>query len=73
MKPFTLIGVDSNAFSVMGYVTNAMREAGFNKNDINNYRNKVMIGTYDMLIIESLDILDKCNEKLGLQEQKVKL
>lgn len=34
MEPFSLVGVNGNAFCVMGYVKDAMRKAGFNKNEI---------------------------------------
>ena len=66
MKQFTLIGVSSNAFSVLAYVSNAMKQAGFNKSEIANYTKKATIGDYDLLIVESMDMLDECNQRLGL-------
>ena len=42
MKPFTLVGVDGNAFSVMGYVTNAMRTAGMSAAERDIYRSMAM-------------------------------
>lgn len=68
MKQFTLVGVNGNAFSVMGYVTSAMREVGFDKSDIDAYSKRAIRGDYNLLLIESMDMIDKCNEKLGLQE-----
>lgn len=68
MEPFSLVGVNGNAFCVMGYVKDAMRKAGFNKNEIDNYFKTATAGDYDMLIVYSMDILDECNKKLGLEE-----
>lgn len=68
MKAFTLVGVDNNAFSVIAYVSNAMKKVGYNPSDIQEYRKKATSGDYDMLIVYSLDILEKCNEKLSLKE-----
>lgn len=36
-KKYTLVGVDGNAFAVMGYVQNAMRKSGFSKEEISAY------------------------------------
>lgn len=70
MKQFTLVGVDSNAFSVLAYVSKAMKKAGFTKSEIANYTKKATIGSYDLLIVESMDMLDECNQRLGLVDCK---
>ena len=31
MKPFTLVGVNSNAFCIIAYVQKAMKQAGFSR------------------------------------------
>jgi hypothetical protein len=66
MKPFTLIGVDGNAFSVMGYVRNAMRTAGMSQTERDEYSKDAMSSDYSHLLVVSMDMIDKVNEKLGL-------
>lgn len=70
MKAFNLVGVNGNAFSVMAYVVNAMRKAGFNPSDIQEYQKKATSGNYDMLLCLSMEMVDKCNEKLGLTDEE---
>lgn len=64
MKPFTLVGVDGNAFSVMGYVTNAMRTAGMSAAERDIYRSMAMSGDYNNLLYISCEMIDKVNQKL---------
>lgn len=64
MKPFTLVGVDGNAFSVMGYVTNAMRTAGMSAAERDIYRSMAMSGDYNNLLYISCEMIDKVNRKL---------
>lgn len=63
MAKYTLVGVDGNAFSVMGYVKSAMRKEGSSKEEIAAYLKKVMSGDYNSLIVASMDILNKLNNK----------
>lgn len=62
---YDLVGIDGNAFSVMGYVVSAMRECGFNKEEQNEYQKRAMSGDYDNLLCESVQMIDKCNEIAG--------
>ncbi len=68
MEAFTLVGVDGNAFSVMAYVSKAMKTANYTKQEIENYRKLCMSGDYNHLLALSMEWLDKCNEVLGLEE-----
>lgn len=70
MKQFTLVGVNGNAFCVMAYVSTAMKQAGFTKSEIANYTKKATSGDYDMLLCLSMEMIDKCNEKLGLTDEE---
>lgn len=36
-RKYNLVGIDGNAFSVMGYVRNAMRAEGFSREEIEAY------------------------------------
>ena len=62
-KEYSLIGVNGNAFSVMGYVRQAMKETGFTKNEIEAYTKDATSGDYDHLLVVSIDMIDKCNER----------
>lgn len=65
-KKFSLVGVDGNAFNVMAYVKTAMREVGFSKKERSEYVEDCMRGDYDRLLILSEDMIDRCNDALGL-------
>lgn len=60
---YTLVGVNSNAFAVMGYVVNAMTKEGFSQKEINAYHDRATSSDYDNLLRESIEMVDKCNEK----------
>lgn len=62
-KEYSLIGVDGNAFSIMGYVRQAMKETGFTKDEIEAYIKDATSGNYDHLLVVSIDMIDKCNER----------
>ena len=61
---YSLVGIDGNAFNIMGYVTNAMREQRMPKKDRDAYCERAMSGDYDNLIYESMLVIDQLNEKL---------
>lgn len=62
-KKYSLIGVDGNAFSIMGYVRRAMKETGFTREEIEAYTKDATSGDYKHLLVVSIDIIDRCNEK----------
>lgn len=62
-KEYSLIGVDGNAFSIMGYVRRAMKETGFTREEIEAYTKNATSGDYNHLLAVSIDMIDKCNEK----------
>ena len=45
-----LVGLDSNAFSIIGAVTGAMRKAGYDRAKQNEVSQEMMAGTYDDLL-----------------------
>lgn len=61
---YDLVGVNGNAFSVMGYVRNAMKETGFSRTEIEAYTKDAMSSDYDHLLTVSVEFVDKCNERL---------
>lgn len=62
---YSLVGIDDNAFVVMGYTSKAMRECGYSKKDIEQYQKLCMSGNYDELLVRSMEWIDKCNEIKG--------
>ena len=70
MKPYDLVGVDGNAFSVMGYVSNAMLRSGFSREEQDNYLADAQSSDYNHLLFVSVQMVEKVNEKLR-QEGKL--
>ena len=59
---YDLVGVDGNAFAVMGYVLKAMKECKMPKEEQSDYQTKAMSGDYDNLLVVSVEMIDLCNE-----------
>ena len=68
MKAYTLVGVDGNAFAIMGYVRSAMKSAKMTSQDIDAYTKDATSSDYDHLLVVSCEMIDKVNEVLGLNE-----
>ena len=65
MNRFTLVGVDGNAFSVMGYTQRCLKQAGL-EDKIHEMRIKAMDGDYSNCICVCLDYVEMANKALGL-------
>ena len=61
---YTLVGVDGNAYAVMAYVKRAMREVGMSQEQRTAYIDAAMSDDYHHLLCVSMDMLEKCNERL---------
>jgi hypothetical protein len=70
MKPYDLVGVDGNAFSVMGYVSKAMLRSGFTTKEKDEYLADAQSSDYNHLLFVSVQMVEKVNEKLR-QEGKL--
>ena len=68
MKAYTLVGVDGNAFSIMGYVRSAMKRAQMTSQDIDAYTKDATSSDYDHLLVVSCEMIDKVNEVLDLDK-----
>ena len=68
MKAYTLVGVDGNAFAIMGYVRTAMRRAWMSREDIDAYTKDATSSDYNHLLVVSCEMIDKVNQILGLNE-----
>jgi len=66
--PYSLIGIDGNAFAIMAYVANAMKQCGYSKDAINMYRTDAMSGDYDDLLCLSMQMIDNCNILSGYDD-----
>lgn len=62
MEKYSLVGIDGNAYAVMGYVKRAMIQEGASKEDIQSYLDDAMSSDYSHLIAVSADMVDKLNE-----------
>ena len=50
MKEYTLIGIDGNAYVIMGYVQRIMRQEGFSWEEIDAYHERATSGDYSDLL-----------------------
>lgn len=72
MKRYTLVGVDGNAFCVMGYVIKAMEETEkplgrphvITISNIEGYKTLAMSGDYNNLLCVSMEVLNDINKAL---------
>lgn len=60
-EEYDLVGVDGNAYSIMGYVQKAMKECGFSQEEIKEYLDDAKSSDYNHLLVVSMDMIDKCN------------
>lgn len=60
---YSLVGIDGNAYSIMGYVQSAMEDVGFSKEDIDAYLDDAMSSDYTHLLGVSVKMIRECNEK----------
>lgn len=63
MTKYTLVGVDGNAFSIMGYTARALRETG-NKDLVKKMQKEAMADDYWNLISVCDGYIDIANEGL---------
>jgi hypothetical protein len=59
---YDLVGVNANAFNIMGYVARAMRECKKPKAEIDAYYADAKSADYDHLLAVSMEMVDKLNE-----------
>jgi hypothetical protein len=68
MKDFTLVGVDGNAFAIIGYVKKAMKEMRLTNEEISSYQKEAMSGDYNKLLCISMDVIEILNDFLNNPE-----
>lgn len=63
MSKYSLVGIDGNAYAIMGYVTKCMKAEGMDQEDIDNYRANAMSSNYDHLFCVSCEMIDFLNDE----------
>lgn len=69
-QKYSLIGVDGNAFCIMGYISNAMRRTGYSEEEIDKYLSEAQSSDYSNLVAVSSDQINKVNEVLISKEEQ---
>jgi hypothetical protein len=62
---YDLVGINGNAYCVMGYVARAMRECGRSESEITAYYLDAKSGDYNHLLAVSDSMVDTLNETKG--------
>ena len=65
---YTLIGVDGNAYAIMGYTAKALRREGLN-DLVDQMLEEATSGDYDNLLMVCMGYIDKANEAAGDTEE----
>lgn len=61
-EKYSLVGVNGNAFSIMAYTARAMRDEGFSRKEIDEFRDKCLkSSSYERLLMLNMEMIDKCN------------
>ena len=66
---YTLVGVDGNAYAIMGYTQRAMRQTGFSKDEIDQMLDEAKESDYYHLIAVCNGWIDKCNERIDEEDE----
>ena len=73
-KPYTLVGVNGNAYAVMGYVIEAMRDCfretkfvQFDRAHQKEFQDDAMKSDYNNLLCVSIKMVDWVNEAMKLE------
>lgn len=64
MAKYSLVGINGNAFSLIGYVKKCMKEEGCTRKEIEEWTEKAFTsGGYNVLLVLAMDMIDKLNDK----------
>lgn len=63
---YSLVGIDGNAFNIMGYVVKAMRGCDYSEQEIKDYLGQCLSSdSYSKLLVISLEVVNECNRRLA--------
>lgn len=65
---YDLVGISGNAFSIIGYVINSMRECRISQSERDLYFKDALSGDYNNLLCISFDMIDLCNKIASPEE-----
>lgn len=65
---YTLIGVDGNAYAIMGYTARALKREGL-RDLVDQMHKEAMSGDYNNLLMVCMGYIDKANEAAGDTEE----
>ena len=63
-EKYTLVGVDGNAFAIMGYVCGAMKQEGKTREQIDEYLKDAKSSDYSHLVAVSAEMIYQLNEEI---------
>ena len=66
---YNLVGIDGNAFSVIGYVAKSMGREGYPAAEIKKYQEDAMSSDYDHLLSVSVAMIDQLNAKYDEEDE----
>lgn len=66
---YSLIGIDGNAYSIMGYVSRAMKDTGHTKEEVDAYLKDAMSSDYSHLVRVSNNMIEKINNMGGNENE----
>ena len=66
---YTLVGVDGNAYAVMGYTSNALNREGL-RDKVDAMYKEATSGDYNNLLRVCMKYLDMANEKAGEEDDE---
>ena len=61
---YSLIGIDGNAYNIMGYTATAMKNTGFTKEEIDKMYSEATSSDYDNLLVVCGNYIDMVNDRL---------
>lgn len=59
---YSLVGVDGNAFMIMGYVAKSMKSEGKSQLEVDEFYKEAKSGDYNHLLATSSNMIDKLNK-----------
>ncbi len=62
-KKFSLVGVDGNAFCVLGYMQDCMEKTNYNEDEIDKVVKEATSGDYNHLLGVCAGQIEECNER----------
>lgn len=67
---YDIVGINGNAYSIMGYVSSAMKREGKSQEEIDVYYKDATSSDYTHLICVSMEIIDKLNERYEYEDEE---